>query len=491
MMVVMERTAVVITGSDVGLAAARRDRHFFSGGLRPAGPPYTVARGDPSAPLRSGGSLALTPLQWLICAVACLGFAFDTYEITVFSIVARPSLASFGLHPGTAEFNRWVGLLLWLPQAAGGVVGLFGGYLTDRVGRRRVLVWSIVLYGVAAAGTALATSLPALLVWRCLTIAGACVEFVAAIAWLAEIFPEPRQREAVLGYTQAFSALGAFLVAGSYYVSITFGGSFPAIHGAHDAWRYTLLCGMLPAIPLMLVRPFLPESPVWRERRTTGTLSRPRLSSLFAPGLRRVTLVATLLAACSFGIAVGVIQQVPRVVPGTRDVRGLDPLAVERAVTAVHFFSNLGNVAGRLLFAWLVVRIAGQRRLLRLFIVPALLVTPLFFLAAPQLPLGLVKSGEFLIVTLMVAQLSFWGNYLPRMYPTHLRGTGESVATNIGGRLIGTSAAIAVTTLTGFMPGAAAAQLAYATACAALAIYAIAFVAVRWLPEPAAEALPE
>jgi MFS family permease len=162
------------------------------------------------------------------------------------------------------------------------VVGLFGGYLTDRVGRRRVLVWSIVLYGVAAAGTALATSLPALLVWRCLTIAGACVEFVAAIAWLAEIFPEPRQREAVLGYTQAFSALGAFLVAGSYYVSITFGGRFPAIHGAHDAWRYTLLCGMLPAIPLMLVRPFLPESPVWRRRRATGTLSRPRLSSLFA-----------------------------------------------------------------------------------------------------------------------------------------------------------------------------------------------------------------
>jgi hypothetical protein len=108
---------------------------------------------------------------------------------------------------------------------------------------------------------------------------------------------------------------------------------------------------------------------------------------------------------------------------------------------------------------------------------------------APQLPLGLVKSGEFLIVTLMVAQLSFWGNYLPRMYPTHLRGTGESVATNIGGRLIGTSAAIAVTTLSG-LARRRGVQLA-ATACAALAIYAIAFVAVRWLPEPAAEALPE
>ena len=41
-----------------------------------------------------------------------------------------------------------------------------------------------------------------------------------------------------------------------------------------------------------------------------------------------------------------------------------------------------------------------------------------------------------------VAQFSFWGNYLPRVYPTHLRGTGESFAANVGGRMIGTSAAL-------------------------------------------------
>ena len=433
----------------------------------------------------------LTPLQWLICAVACVGFAFDTYEITVFAIVARPSLASFGLHPGSVEFNRWVGWLLWLPQAAGGIVGLLGGYLTDRVGRRRVLVWSIVLYGVSAAGTALSGSLAQLLFWRCMTIAGACVEFVAAIAWLAEVFPEPRQRETVLGYTQAFSALGGFLVAGSYFVSISFAGQFPAVHGGHDAWRYTLLFGMLPALPLMIVRPFLPESPVWRKRQLGGALRRPRLTAVFAPGLRRVTLVSTLLTACSFAIAVGVIQQVPRIVPGTHDVRGLAPHAVEQTVTAVHLFTNFGNVAGRLLFAFLGVRIAARRRLLRLFVVPAMLVTPLYFVLAPEAPLWLIKAGDFLAGTLMVAQLSFWGNYLPRMYPTHLRGTGESVGTNIGGRLIGTSAALVVTTLTGFMPGAATVQLAYATACVSLVVYVIALLAIRWLPEPATAALPE
>ena len=44
---------------------------------------------------------------------------------------------------------------------------------------------------------------------------GVCVEFVAAVAWLAELFPDPKQREKVLGYTQAFSSLGGLLVAGA------------------------------------------------------------------------------------------------------------------------------------------------------------------------------------------------------------------------------------------------------------------------------------
>ena len=46
-----------------------------------------------------------------------------------------------------------------------------------------------------------------------------------------------------------------------------------------------------------------------------------------------------------------------------------------------------------------------------------------------------------------MAQFSFWGNYLPRVYPVHLRGTGESFAANIGGRLIGTSFAWVTATL--------------------------------------------
>ena len=51
------------------------------------------------------------------------------------------------------------------------------------------------------------------LVLRTFKFIGVCVEFVAAVAWLAELFPEPKQRERVLGYTQAFSSFGGILVA--------------------------------------------------------------------------------------------------------------------------------------------------------------------------------------------------------------------------------------------------------------------------------------
>ena len=69
----------------------------------------------------------------------------------------------------------------------------------------------------------------------------------------------------------------------------------------------------------------------------------------------------------------------------------------------------------------------------------------------------LFKSGMFLAALLMNASASFWWNYLPRIYPTYLRATGEGFAANIGGRVIGTSAAVATTQLANVMPEASAA----------------------------------
>src|ERR1043166_1761676 len=149
----------------------------------------------------------------MICVIAGIGFAFDIYELLMLPLIVRPALLELGgVQPGTPEFAAWVGRLFYIPAIAGGVFGLLGGYLTDRLGRRRVLTFSILLYAFAAFFAGFSTSLKMLLVFRCLVFIGVCVEFVAAVAWLAELFDDPKRRERVLGYTQAFSSIGGLLV---------------------------------------------------------------------------------------------------------------------------------------------------------------------------------------------------------------------------------------------------------------------------------------
>jgi MFS family permease len=432
----------------------------------------------------------LTPVQWLICVIAAIGFAFDTYELLMFPLINRPALTELGgLAFGSPEYRRWLGLLFYVPAVCGGVFGLLGGYLTDVLGRRRVLTWSILVYALSAFAAGFATSLPWLLLLRCTTFIGVCVEFVAATAWLAELFDDTRQRESVLGWTQAFGSIGGVMVTGMYYLIVSHAGQFPAIQGSHEPWRYTLMSGVIPAIPLIVIRPFLPESPKWREKKAAGTLKRPSIAELFAPRFRRTTIVTTIMFACSFGAAFGAIQQMPQqIVPGLEDVRTLAPAARQQAVSAVQSFQEFGGLAGRILLAFLAVRLVSRRSLLRVFQVPGLIIVPLVFFLAPNEPLAWAKWGIFAAGLCTVAQFSFWGNYMPRMYPTHLRGTGESFAANVGGRMIGTSAALLTTTLAGSMPGPSASHhMAYAAAAVALLVYAAGFTASFWLPEPGRE----
>jgi MFS family permease len=430
--------------------------------------------------------MRLTPIQWVISAVAALGFAFDIYELLVLPLIVRPALMELGqLKPGTPAFNEWVGLLFYVPAVAGGIFGLLGGYLTDRLGRRRVLVWSILLYAFSALAAGYTTSLPLLLFFRCTTFIGVCVEFVAAVAWLAELFPDPKQREAVLGYTQAFSSLGGLMVTGAYYLAVTYAHALPAIHGGHEAWRYTLMSGVIPAIPLIIIRPFLPESPKWEQQKKAGTLKRPSIGQLFAPAFRQTTVVTTIMFACSYGAAFGAIQHLPRIVPSLPELAKAARPVIEQTVSTVQFYQEMGGLVGRFILAVLAILIVGRRQLLRIFQFPGLILVPAVFFYATTIGLDVLKWGVFAAGLLTVAQFSFWGNYLPRVYPTYLRGTGESFAANIGGRMIGTSFALVTTQLANMMP------LAHAAAAVALIVYLAGFIASFWLPEPQQDKLPE
>ncbi|MEZ5353510.1 MAG: MFS transporter [Bryobacteraceae bacterium] len=428
----------------------------------------------------------LTTVEWLICIVASIGFAFDIFVILVLPLIVRPALMEMGqIKPGTPEFNNWVSLLFYVPAVAGGFFGMIGGYLTDLFGRRRVLVYSILLYAVAAVCSGYATSPEMLLFFRVLTFVGVCVEFVAAVAWLAELFPDRDQRESVLGWTQAFSSIGGLLVTGSYFLSVHYANSLPAIHGVHEPWRYTLIAGLLPAIPLMIIRPFLPESPAWQEKKDKGTLQRPSFAALFAPEYRQTTIVTAIIFACSYGAAFGAIQQLPRIVPGLPELAGAARPVIEKTVSNVQFYQEIGGLVGRVLLAFLAVRILSRRKLLRVFQIPGLILTPLVFLFPATSNLELLKWGIFLVGLCTVAQFSFWGNYLPAVYPTHLRGTGESFAANIGGRMIGTSFAAVSAQLSNVVPGSGpTTKLALASALVGGLVYLAGLIGSFYLPEP-------
>jgi MFS family permease len=450
----------------------------------------------------------LTPVQWLICGIAAIGFAFDIYEILMLPLIVRPALLELtGAAPGSPEFQMWVGRLFYIPAFAGGIFGLVGGYLTDRLGRRRVLTYSILIYAIAAFLSGFSTSIEMLLVLRCFVFIGVCVEFVAAVAWLAELFPEPKRREKVLGYTQAFSSLGGIMVATANGLCVAYATSFPslALFGIDMAdpqapWRYTLMSGVLPAIPLILIRPFLPESPSWQQKKAAGTLRRPSLAAIFAPELRRTTIVTTIMFACAYGAAFGAIQQVPQIVPGLPEVRemtqGMPPpraaLATQEVAANVTKVQEVGGLAGRVALAYLAVIIVSRRKLIRLFQIPGLIIMPVTFAVAAVTSLDWLYVGIALAGFFTVGQFSFWGNYLPRVYPLHLRGTGESFAANIGGRLIGTSfawltATLAVTADRAYAPT----KVAMIAAAVGFSVYLVGFIASFWLPEPPKENLPD
>ena len=459
-----------------------------------------------TAPIDS--TTRLTPVQWLICAIAAIGFAFDIYEILMLPLIVRPALLELtGAAPGSPQFQMWVGRLFYIPAFAGGIFGLIGGYLTDRLGRRRVLTYSILIYAIAAFLSGFSTSIEMLLVLRCFVFIGVCVEFVAAVAWLAELFPEAKRREKVLGYTQAFSSLGGIMVATVNGLCVAYAASLPAlsmfgldVSDPNAPWRYTLMSGVLPAIPLILIRPFLPESPAWQAKKAAGTLRRPSIAALFAPDLRRTTIVTTIMFACAYGAAFGAIQQVQQIVPGVPEVRqmtqGLTPpraaLVTQEAAANVTKVQEIGGLAGRVMLAYLAVIIISRRKLVRLFQLPGLLVMPLTFGIAATTSLNWLYIGMFLAGFFTVAQFSFWGNYLPRVYPLYLRGTGESFAANIGGRLIGTSfawltATLAVTPDRAYAP----IKVAYVAAAVGFSVYLVGFIASFWLPEPPKENLPD
>ena len=493
--------------------------------------------------MSNSGKLSST--HWLIIIIASIGFLFDTYELLMTPLVAAPAIAELkGTLPNDPVVTDWVGKLLWISALCGGIFGLLGGWLVDKLGRKTVMALSIFIYSFSPFCAAYATSLPMFVFFRSTTFIGVCVEFVAAITWLAEVFEDKKQKEKWLGITQAFASLGGVAVTlvsvwvSQHLADLPALGLPTGVGGKIAAWRYTLMSGILPAIPIALMLPFVPESKVWKEKRAAGTLKRPSFGALFAPQLRRVTLVTAILSACAYGIAFGALQvTVARVTPGLPEVKdsavqlakskakdaeirakmaapGLDDAArgalkaelaanfkeqaepnsaIKKISDKVQFRQEMGGLVGRVLLAVLLIVGMSRVALLKVFQIPALIMLPLTYFKYFSTGGDAFLWSYFVCGLVTVAQFSYFGEYLPKVFPLHLRGTGGSFATNVGGRMLGTSFATLNTSwLAPMLAGGAAAvkpmHVALAAGYIATGLAVVAFIVGFLLPEPKEEA---
>ena len=481
--------------------------------------------------------------NWLIIIIASIGFLFDTYQLLMTPLAGPQAISELLKVPlSNPAVSDWMGKLLWMTALCGGVFGLLGGWLIDRLGRKFVMALGIFIYSLSPVAGAFAHTLNAFVFWRCVTFVGVCIEFVAAITWIAEIFLDKVQKERWLGITQAFASLGGVCVTAINFWIIANSKDLPHLGmplalGAADpaSWRYLMLTGLLPAIPIALLLPFVPESKIWRERKQAGTLKRPSFAALFSPELIRVTLVTAGLSACAYGIAFGALQLTPgRIAPGLPNLaaqrKAMKPLVVEakklnetfdqtqpgtpermaalapikvnfgkqkplqdqvkEVGNRAQFYQEMGGLTGRIVLALLIIIGMGRRLLLRLLQVPGLIILPLTYLMLYKQDAAVFSWGMALAGFFTTSQFSFLGEYLPKVFPLHLRGTGGSFATNVGGRMIGTGAAFLTSNIVApMMTGSPYDKMASAAGWVGLGIVILSIILGCFLPEPTGENL--
>ena len=151
-------------------------------------------------------------------------------------------------------------------------------------------------------------------------------------------------------------------------------------------------------------------------------------------------------------------------------------------------YQEIGGLVGRIVLALLVIMGIGRRLLLRLLQAPGLIILPLTYFMLYKQDAGVFCWGIAAAGFVTMSQLSFLGEYLPKVFPIHLRGTGGSFATNVGGRMIGTSAAFLVAQIAPLFKGSPYDQMAQAAGCVGLGAVVIGFILGMFLPEPKEQA---
>jgi MFS family permease len=223
-----------------------------------------VLRDDAAAPWYAG----LTSRHWRILWGSYLGWIFDGYEAVALVYALGPALNSI-LTPQQAQVKPYyIGLAIGITLLGWGFGGLLGGIAADYIGRKRMMMLSILGYAIFTGLTAFAFSFTQLAILRFITGLAIGSEWSTGIALVAETWPN-RARPKGCGFLQSGFGAGAVLAAIAWLILSIFNplGS--------ESWRIMFALGALPAFVCLYLRRALEESERWmaaiKEQRWAAT----------------------------------------------------------------------------------------------------------------------------------------------------------------------------------------------------------------------------
>lgn len=403
-----------------------------------------------------------------VLVAAFLGWMFDGLEMGLFPLIARPALqqlqAAHGLVADDRFVGQWMGIVtsaFLIGAALGGVVF---GWLGDRIGRVRAMTWSILCYSMFSGLAYFATETWHLGATRFIAALGMGGEWSLGVALVMEVWPDSR-RAMLAGVIGAAGNLGFLLIAVIGRVFVV----------SVDSWRWVALVGALPALLTLVMRLFVPESERWKQATSDAVPPAP-VAEIFRPGQRRNTILAALLCGVFLIGTWGSVQWLPlwadQITGGTQPAAKADTQA----------WTAIGAVVGCLAGAWLGDRV-GRRRAYFFLCVLSLVSCAWFFR-------GVAHYGTwFLSLTFVtgVCTAAFYGwtpLYLPELFPTRARATGQGFAYNAG-RVFAALGALQMGALMHYFGGD------YAKAGAVITlVYAVGLVLIWFAPETKGRPLP-
>jgi MFS family permease len=323
------------------------------------------------------------------------------------------------------------GLIVAIKLVAWGIGGTVFGVLTDRFGRARIMLVTIVIYALFTGLSALAQNWVQLAICQAIAGLGIGGEWSAGAALLAESLPE-RLRSPLMIVMQLAFSVGYFFAA---VVNLLVGAG---------GWRWVLFWCAIPAVAVIVLRLFVKEPERWV--RTQEKVERVgRLRRLFEPDLRRRTWGGFLSAMTLMVGSFAATTFVPSWIAQLSATGG--PAVIARDVSYFAMLLNVGAILGYLVLIWLTASRIGRRGSYFVFALGALLTAIVMF--------TLVRSTNGVLVAAPIAGFFMLGGfgvfavYLPELFPTAVRATGQGFCFNFARIITGVG-----TVTTGYLVGA-------------------------------------